>query len=199
MVGVTWVLQDSTVDPLELSDALKDFARAMVGESSVELTSDRAHILDTAASEIESYSAKVWFRGLAGAPRVATSVVETDGPGDVPIIPAMPRSVGTTVTLVERWDDETEAFAPTTFVNRPLGVIRVRCAGTYRIAATVLPLATYPSVVGEAVARLFSYRESYKPRRETGELADGRPPTTTGAVMKSGAGELLRFIRTPAI
>ena len=50
-----WTLADSTVDPLELADELKTYAREMVGESSVQLTSDRERILLTAALEIELY------------------------------------------------------------------------------------------------------------------------------------------------
>ena len=78
-------------------------------------------------------------------------------------------------------------------------MIRVSRAGTFRIVASVLPVLTYPVVVNEAVARLFSFRESYKPRAATGELADGNPPATTGALMRSGAAEALRHIRTPGI
>ena len=77
-----WVLEDSQIDPLELSDELKDFARAMVGESAVSLTSDRAHILDTAALTVELYCARMYFRGVGGAPRVATSVVDVEAPFD---------------------------------------------------------------------------------------------------------------------
>ena len=52
---MTWVLQDSEVGALELSDELKLFARQMAGESSVSLTEDRARILDSAAAEVEFY------------------------------------------------------------------------------------------------------------------------------------------------
>ena len=136
------------------------------------MTSDRSRILDTAALEIELYVGKLWFRGVGGAPRVATSVLETV-PGDVPAVGAMPASVGVSITSVEQWSDEAEDFAPATYIRRPLGTIRVPAAGTFRIVASVLPSLTYPTVVDEAVARLFSYRQSYKPRLNTSELADG--------------------------
>ena len=103
------------------------------------------------------------------------------------------------ITSVEQWSDTREEFEASTYIRRPLGTIRVAAAGTFRIVASVLPAATYPTVISEAVARLFSYREAYKPRRNTGELADGTPPSTTGSFLRSGAAECLRFIRTPGI
>ena len=65
------------------------------------------------------------FRGVGGAPRVATSVVEVEAPFTVPAVGALPRSTGVTVTAVERWDDAAEAFAPSTYIRRPLGRILV--------------------------------------------------------------------------
>ena len=82
----------------------------------------------------------------------------------MPAIPQFPRSVPVLVTAVARWDDAAAAYVTAEYVVRPLGAIRVTAAGTYRIAASVTPSLTYPTVVDEAVARLFAYRESYKPR-----------------------------------
>ena len=53
--------------------------------------------------------------------------------------------------------------------------------------------------IDEAVARLFSYRESFKPRKNTGELSDGNAPSITGMMMRSGAAESLRYVRTPGV
>ena len=194
-----WVLEDSEIDPLELTPELQDFAREMVGESAVSLTSDREKIFNSAALEIELYIGKMIFRGVGGAPRVATSVLQVESPFNVPIVGAMPKSTGTTVTSVEQWSDEAEAFAAATYIRRPLGTIRVADAGTFRIVASVLPLEKYPSVIGEAVARLFSYLESYKPRRNTSELSDGNAPSIAGGVLRSGAAEVVRHIRTPGV
>ena len=136
-----WTLQDSTVDALELPDDLKDFAREMAGESSVSLTSDRERILLTAALEIESYCSRMWFRGVGGAPRIATSVLETDG-GNVPAVGALPKSsrrVGH--ESVEKWSDDSAAYVTAEYVARPLGMIRVSSPGTFRIVASVLAIA----------------------------------------------------------
>ena len=124
-----WVLQDSTVDALELPNELKDFAREMAGESSVALTSDRERILLSAALEIEMYVGKMFFTGAAGSARACTSIVEVDGRGDVPAIPQFPRSAPVLVTAVARWDDAAAAFVTFEYVVRPLSAIRVTDAG----------------------------------------------------------------------
>ena len=131
-----WTLEDSTVDPLELPDDLKTYAREMAGESSVALTSDRERILLSAALETEMYVGKLYFRGAAGSARACTSIVEVDGPGSVPAIPQFPRSTPVNVTAVARFDDAAGAFVTAEYVARPLGRIRVAAAGTYRLLAS---------------------------------------------------------------
>ena len=193
-----WTLEDSTVDPLELPDELKDYARQMVGESAVALTSDRERILLAAAAEVETYCDRAYFRGYAGSARTATSVVEAYAGANVPAIALLPRSNPVNVTHVSRWDDAAEAFQSVTYQARPLGRIRVDLGGVYRIVAAVTPSLVYPTVIDEAVARLFAYRESYKPRaRGASDISDGNAPSITGAMMRSGAAECLRHIRTP--
>ena len=195
-----WVLQDSEIDPLELPDGLKDFARQMAGEAAVALTDDRERILLTAALEVELYIGKMYFTGAAGSARACTSIVEVDGPGDVPSIPQFPRSAPVLVTAVARWDDAAAAYVTAEYVARPLGAIRVSDAGTYRVLARATPHPSHPTVVDEAVARLFAYREAYKPRlRGASDLSDGNAPSITGAMMRSGAAESLRHIRTPGV
>ena len=89
------------------------------------------------------------------------------------------------------------AYVTAEYVARPLGAIRVADAGTYRILASATPNPNYPTVIDEAVARLFAYRESFKPRKNSSELSDGNAPSITGMMMRSGAAEALRFVRTP--
>ena len=193
-----WVLVDSTVDALELPDELKLFARQMAGESEVDLTSDRERILLSAALEVEMFVGKMYFTGAAGSARACTSIVSVSIPTDVPPIPQFPQSAPVNITSVMRWDDAAAAYVTAEYVARPLGAIRVP-AGDYRILASSTPNTSYPSVIDEAVARLFSYRESYKPRKNSSELSDGTPPSTTGALQRSGAAESLRHVRTPGV
>ena len=191
-----WVLQDSTVDALELPDDLKTYAREMAGESAVQLTDDRERILLSAALEVELYCGRMFFTGAAGSARACTSIVEVDGRGDVPAIPQFPKSAPVLVTAVAQWDDAAAAYVTAEYVARPLGAIRVSAAGSYRILAGSTPNPNYPTVIDEAVARLFSYRESYKPRKNTSDISDGNAPSITGAMMRSGAAECIRFIRS---
>ena len=121
---MTWVLRDSVIDALALDDEVRDQAQAMAGESAVAVTDDRENILHESAAEIERYSGRMWFRGPGGLPRVATSVLETDG-GDVPAVGAMPSSVGVTIASVDVWSDSAEIWTLVTHIRRPLGMIRV--------------------------------------------------------------------------
>ena len=100
---------------------------------------------------------------------------------------------------MELWDDEAEAFTPTTYILRPLGLIRVPRAGTFRIIASVLPSANFPAAIANAVALTYSYREEYRPRHSASELSDGAAPSVAGAVLRSGAAEALRFYRVPGV
>ena len=191
-----WVLEDSEIDQLELSDDLREFSRAMAGEKALSLTDDRQIILLSAAAEVERYIGKMIFRGAGGAARVATSVVEVEAPFTAPAVGALPRSTGATVSAVELWDDESEAFAPSTYIRRPLGLILVPRAGTFRITASVLPAANFPDAIANAVGLVYAYREEYRPRSAS-ELSDGAAPSVAGAVLRSGAAEALRFYRVP--
>ena len=105
---------------------------------------------------MELYIGKMMFRGVGGAPRVATSVVEVEAPFTVPAVGALPKSTGVTVTAAEQWDDEAEAFTVSTYIRRPLGRILVPAGlarfGSWRASS---PLRRYPTVIAEATARLF--------------------------------------------
>ena len=75
----------------------------------------------------------MWFRGVGGAPRVATSVLETDG-GNVPIVGAMPQSSGVSITSQSRSGlTRRRRYVTAEYIRRPLGMIRVASPGTYRI------------------------------------------------------------------
>ena len=196
---MTWVIRDSVIDPLDVDDEVRDQAVALAGEKSVSMTTDRSNILLAAAGQIERYSGRAWFRGPAGTARACTSVIETDGPGDVPAVGALPSSVGVSITSVEIWSDSAEVWTVIDYIRRPLGMVRVKQGGTYRIVTSVLPLAIYPSEVVEATARLFAFLENLRPQKTTGDMSDGTIPSAAGAIQKSGAGELLRFTRTRSV
>ena len=194
-----WVLEDSEIDPLELPGDLNDFSQAMASEKALSLTADRQVILLSAAAEVELYLGKLIFRGVGGAARVATSVIEVEAPFTAPAVGALPRSTGVTVTTVEIWDDASEAFTTSTYIRRPLARVLLPSAGTFRIVASVLPAANFPYAIANAVGLVFSYREEYRPRHSSSDLSDGAAPSVAGAILRSGAGEALRFYRVPGV
>ena len=194
-----WVLIDSEIAALELPDDLKTYALAMATEKALALNSTRENILLSSAQEVELYIGRIIFLGQGGSARVCTSVLEADATNDIPAIPQLPHSHPITVTNVLRWSDDAEAFVAASYVVRPVGRIRLAESGTYRIVCEATPSTTYPTTIKEAVARLFSYREAYKPRLDTSDFSGGNAPSITGAMMRSGAAECIRFNRTPGV
>ena len=72
----------------------------------------------------------------------------------------------------------------------PGGRVTVDHRGLYEITASLTAPATAPPNAIEAVARLWAYRDTLRP----GDLADisGEQQVLAGALMKSGAAEILR-------
>ena len=60
----------------------------MASEKALSLTADRQVILLSAAAEVELYLGKLIFRGVGGAARVATSVIEVEAPFTAPAVGA---------------------------------------------------------------------------------------------------------------
>ena len=192
---VTWLLRTSEVDLPELDTETTDQAVAMAGEKAVALTTDRTNILIAAAAEIEEYVGRLFYRGLAGSVRACTTVIELDEPGDVPAVAQFPLTDPVIVTSALRWDDAAAAFQASEFIVRPVGMVRLPAAGTYRLVANATPTTNYPPAVHEAVARLFAFREIHRPQRGDGVTTDsGLPQTQTGAMMRSGAAEVIRHV-----
>ena len=167
----------------------------MAGEKAVDLTTDRDAILIACAAEIEEYVGKLFYRGLAGSARACSTVIELDEPGDVPAVAQFPMTDPVNVTSVVKWNDSAAAFQSAEFIVRPVGMVRLPTAGVYRIVASATPSSNYPASVIEGVSRLFAWRENNRPQRGAGALTDsGMPPTQAGAVLRSGAAEILRHV-----
>ena len=94
---------------------------------------------------------------------------------------------------VERWGDDTGAFAATVaYTVRPEGRIRVHAVGTYRLSAMVSGPVTPPAEGVEAVARIWAFRENQRP----GDTDAGDVPINlSGSVVRSGAAECVRHLR----
>ena len=140
-------------------------------------------------------SAGCFNRGLAGSARACTTVIELDAPGDAPAVAQFPMTAPVIVTAALRWDDAAAAFQASDFVVRPVGMVRLPTAGVYRIVASATPSSNYPASVQEGVARLFAWRENNRPQKNSGVGTDsGMAPTQAGALLRSGAAEILRHV-----
>lgn len=200
-----WTLhRASALDSPVLDDtAASEHARAVAGEASAVWTLDRRRILDACAAEVEAYTDSIWYRGDDGAARVSSAIIETDEPySDVPIVPERPASRSVTRGDVDLWDEAASmwstAVAGAHFVLRPGDVLRFEEPGIYRIQATAAPeINGEPAAIREAVARVFAYREHYRPWRRSMEAwsTGGRVAGLQGALLRSGAAEILRAYR----
>ena len=167
----------------------------MVGESSA-LTSPRTVKKSCSARRLKSsYTCeKMYFRGAAGSARACTSIVEVDGPGDVPAIPQFPRSAPVNVTAVAHWSDAAAAYVTAEYVAQ--AARRDPRGGGGHVSdrgKRSTPNPNYPTVIDEAVAQTFQLSRGYlsRGRRNTSDISDGNAPSITGAMMRSGAAECI--------
>ena len=196
-----WVPRSAVIDTIELSDEVKDYARAMAGESETTLTTDRENILQAAALEVEQHVGRVLWQAAGGAGRTAVSELEVlQAPAELPLHYPLDAGGGVTVSVVsvKRWSDTSAAYEAATYAVRPGGAIRVDACGIYEIVATLDPGADPLQAAIEGTARLFAFRETHRPRGQTtGDPLGDAPVRLQGAIIKSGAGEALRYIRGP--
>ena len=111
--------------------------------------------------------------------------------------PQFPDVSGVTVSVVsvQRWDDETSAYVDVTHKDMPAGRIEVEQAGVYQVTADLTPGATVPDEAVEAVCRLWAFRAQLRPGDLTMGDGSGEQQVLAGAIMKSGAAEIMRTLR----
>ena len=111
--------------------------------------------------------------------------------------PQFPDVSGVTVSVVSvrRWDDETSAYVDATHKVLPGGRIEVEEVGIYEVTADLTPGADVPDEAVEAVARLWAFREQLRPGDLTMSDGSGEQQVLAGAIMKSGAAEIMRTLR----
>lgn len=187
----------SAVSELELPTATKDQARAMAGQSSVQLTLDRGRILVAAAGLIESYCQRIFWRGALGGVRTSVAEVALDGAGEIPIFPGFADSSGVLVVVsFKKWSDDAESFVSADYTLRPAGRIAVADRGYFEITSSALAPVEVPGAAVEAAARVYSYQSQFRPGIST--ISEGgaiTPPRLAGAILKSGAAELCRDLK----
>ena len=196
-----WQARAAVIDAIKLSDAVKEYARAMAGESDAAVTTDRDNILTAAALEVEQFVGRCLWQAAAGAGRTAVSELEVlQAPAEIPAYYELADTAGVAVsiTTVRRWSDSAAAYETAPYVMRPGGYIRVDAAGIYELTVTLDPGADPLRAAIEGTARLFAFRETHRPRGATTGTDDGTGPVRLqGAMIKSGAAEALRYIRGP--
>ena len=112
----------------------------------------------------------------------------------LPYCELYPMTVTQAVTSVRLWSDEAQDWTTLTPSNGYRYVadsrILVDVAGQYEIVSTLTAPTPAPPTAVEAVARLWAYRETLRP----GDLTEisGEQQVLAGAMMKSGASEVLR-------
>ena len=202
----THVVRSSIAAPAEPDDPLiqeimglsrkSALAGGSRGPSGEMFDATRLLMLRGCQRAVERYAGRVIWRGAVGAARAVTSLVDVDRPVDpIPIGGAYPDTLGVDVTLssVERWDNDTEAWVVLAADERKLSgadAVRVYRRGRYRVVSTLLPDEPVEPEPIEACGRLFSYRE----RIRAGESIGGDGDVTrsaTGAFVYSGAAQIL--------
>ena len=185
------------VDPPVLPAEVEAQARGAAREKALSTNTDRALLLTACAVEIERYAELLFWSG-SGQARSSTALVIVQNRGfSVPYCPLYPRTVLQALTSVRLWRDDAQDWTTLTSGNgyrtAPGSRIRVNTAGQYEIVASLMAPTTAPPSAIEALARLWAYRETLRP----GDLTDvgGEQQVLAGAMMKSGAAEVLRGVR----
>ena len=183
----------ATVAPPSVPDTVRAHAFALAREKTLMDNADRALMLRSAAAEVERYIGAAYF----GDNRTAVATVDVDGlADDLAIVPTLPDSENVRLDSVELWSDSAADFEATTaYTVRPNNTIRLHSPGAYRITATVSSPAILPPEVTEAVGRIWAIRENTRPGDTDLGGDGGQLLNLAGAVLRSGAGEVLRHLR----
>ena len=217
------VLISGSVTPPAVSAAVEAHALAMVRGKALEQNTDRLLMLRTAAREVEVFCGRLLWPADGGGARRSVTEVEVMRGGESgyyggsyygsayaygargrggPVLlacPQFPDVSGVTVSVVsvQVWDDETSAYVDPTPAHRvmPAGRIEVAEAGIYQVTADLTPSATVPDEAVEAVCRLWAFRAQLRPGDLTMGDGSGEQQVLAGAIMKSGAAEIMRTLR----
>ena len=187
------ILLSATVAPPSVPDAVRAHAFALAREKTLMDNTSRALALRSVVSEIERYIGAAYF----GDNRTAVATVDVDDlADDLAIVPTLPDSENVELVSVELWSDSAADFEATTaYTVRPNNTIRLHSPGTYRITANVSSPAAVPDEVTEGVARVWAIRETLQPGDQEMGGDGGQVLNLAGAVLRSGAGEVLRHLR----
>ena len=189
------VLSVTGADLVDVPGELRAQAVRMVRQEAVSPdAAGRAVILAEVAQECET------FLGRLVVPTARTVVtvaqLDTEPLDPFPLMPRFPdvSDVALTGSVVERW--ESAGWVPATVSLRAGGrrVLDSFRPGDYRVTVTATPAAVMPGAFVEGVSRLYALRTTMRPTFD-GDGGSGAPMNLSAALLRSGAGEVLRTIR----
>ena len=212
------VLLSGFVTPPAVSAEVEAHALAMVRGKALSQNTDRRLMLRTVAREVETFCGRLLWRADGGGARRSVSEVEVSRPfagsyfngtaygygacgsNGGAVLYACPQfvdvsGVSVSVVSVRRWDDETSAYVDATHKVLPGGRIEVEEAGIYEVTADLTPQADVPDEAVEAVCRLWAFRAQLRPGDLNMGDGAGEQQVLAGAIMKSGAAEIMRTLR----
>ena len=182
----------NVVAPPVLPVDVENHALAASREKALTITDDRRKLLATCAVDVERELRRIVWPPAA---RISTMLaIVRNRAFALPYCELYPMTVTQAVTSVRLWSDDAQDWTTLTPGNGyryvPSSRIFVDVAGQYEIVSTLTaPTPASPNAV-EAVARLWAYRETLRPGDLT-EIASEQQ-ILAGAMMKSGAAEILR-------
>ena len=210
------VLLSGSVTPPAVSAAVEAHALAMVRGKALEQNTDRLLMLRTAAREVEVFCGRLLWPATGGGARRSVSEVEavtvdalhnygptySRGRIDGRVLLACPQfpdvsGVAVSVVSVQVWDNQLYRYVDPMPAHQvmPAGRIEVAQAGIYQVTADLTPGATVPDEAVEAVCRLWAFRAQLRPGDLTMGDGSGEQQVLAGAIMKSGAAEIMRTLR----
>ena len=149
----------------------------------------------SAWSLVEQWTERLWLRGSQDY-REGTYEVEltsADRNRDLPMMLSAVNTPDVTVQSFERWDHETDDYVAFTDWKKRPGSRWCAPNDVYKLVSRATPVEDIPGDVIQAVARAAAWLRSYSPAdvRSDGIGGTAIPVSVAGAVMRSGAAELL--------
>ena len=190
------VLSVTGGDLADVPQVIRDHALKITRQDALSLDdAGRAAILAECAQEAEIFIGRLVVPVAGG--RLIETIMQIDSlPLDpLPVLPRWPDVSGVVLTgsTFQRWQSGAWESAPGSL--RPAGRFKLDgfTPGDYRIEVTATPPDTMPGAFVEGVSRLYAMRTTARP--VAAEDAGGAPFNLSSALLRSGAGEVLRSIR----
>ena len=182
---------------VDVPETLRAHALELSRQTALSLdAAGRPVILAEVAAECETFLGRLVVP-VAGGRTVETILQIDSAPLDpIPLMPRWPDTAGVALTdsTVERWTAGGWVSAAVSLRAAGRVVLEDFRPGDYRVTVTATPAAVMPGAFVEGCSRLYSLRTTMRPTYE-GEGASGAPMNLSAALLRSGAGEILRTIR----